>query len=134
MFSMPERLGDAHHDAADVPGRDGRWLDLAGLEARLPTRAARRRVCELDTRHARRAARRVLRDVRTALDAPQPAETPTAPQDATLAVPPANVVGGLGVVCESCRRAPATRRVMFADLVVFAVCACCAGGAVGVAA
>jgi hypothetical protein len=97
------------------PGADRAQIDapwpqvaavLADLDDEIHDLTARHRVSGLDLRRARRTARRMLRERRVELG-----------------------------VCESCRLVPAEQRVVFADLVVFAVCTPCAAGAVaGVAA
>jgi hypothetical protein len=79
---------------------------LSDLDANVRSLTVHGRVSDLDVRHARRESRRVLREHREELG-----------------------------VCQSCRQAPAVRRVVFADMVMFAVCTPCSGGAVaGVAA
>jgi hypothetical protein len=79
---------------------------LSDLDAGVRSLTGPGRGLQSEVRHARRESRRVLREHREALG-----------------------------LCESCRREPAVQRVVFTDLIMFAVCAGCAGGAVaGVAA
>jgi hypothetical protein len=142
MFSMPERLPGHLPRGVDLEAIEEGWPQVAATLAdvevgvRSMTAHRRRRVSSAEVRLARRAARRQARQVLRGQHTGH-RELPARPQ-------PRNVVDladhrektptGLGV-CESCRTEPATGRVTFADLVVFAVCAGCACGAVvGVAA
>lgn len=106
MFSMTDGLPDRESIEAGVSVIVGDWPQvsavLSGLDARVRSLTLHRQVSEADVRHARRESRRVLREH----------------------------TADLGL-CESCRQAPAVRRVVFADMVMFAVCNSCAGGAVG---
>jgi hypothetical protein len=85
---------------------DGDWpqvsTDLCDLDTHVRSLTARGLVSDADVRHARRQSRRILRAHATDLG-----------------------------VCESCRQAPATQRVVFTDGAMFAVCTQCAAGAVG---
>jgi hypothetical protein len=110
VFSMTDGLPDRESIEAGASVIDGGWPQvtavLSDLDDKVRSLTAHRQVSDLDVRHARRESRRVLREH----------------------------TADLGV-CESCRQAPAVRRVVFADMVMFAVCAGCAAGAVaGVAA
>jgi hypothetical protein len=108
---MTDGLPGRESIEADTNVISGDWPQvsavLSDLDASVRSLTVHGRVSDLDVRHARRESRRVLREHA------------------------AEVLG----VCESCRQAPAVRRVMFADMVMFAVCTPCSGGAVvGVAA
>jgi hypothetical protein len=110
VFSMTDGLPDRESIEAGASVIDGGWPQvsavLSDLDDKVRSLAAHGQVSDLDIRRARRESRRVLRDNRPDLG-----------------------------LCESCRKAPAVRRVSFADGVVFAVCPPCAAGAVaGVAA
>jgi hypothetical protein len=144
MFSMPERLPGHLPRGVDLEAIEEAWPQLAAtladaeIDVRSMTTYRRRRASSAEVRLARRAARRqarqVLRGQQTGCR-----ELPVRPQSRTasplvdLADRREPTSAGLGV-CESCRTEAATGRVTFADLVVFAVCAGCATGAVGVAA
>lgn len=136
MFSMPEHVPVAGPSGSGAAVVDTEWArastELAGLEARGRSLRARGRITAEDTRAARRAARRVLREHRTHLPHLQTEPAPMAP--VVLASVPAPVVP-VASTCESCRQVPAARRVVFIDGALFAVCPACASGAVaGVAA
>lgn len=110
MFSMTDDLPARIPDAADTTGTETSWPQvaavLADLDARVRSLTTTGQVSDLDVRHARRESRRLLRAV---------------PADLGL--------------CESCRQAPAVRRVVFGNGGVAVVCTPCSGGAVaGVAA
>lgn len=123
--------GEHVHEPRRSGGDDPATV-LADLDARVRSLTSTRRVTGADVRHARREARRVLRESRPA--APIPGTDSTDDVASEPASTPVAMVGsGLGV-CESCRQVPAVQRVVFADLAVFAVCTPCAAGALGVAA
>jgi hypothetical protein len=141
MFSMPERLPGHLPHGVDLEAIEEAWPQVAAtladleVDVRSMTAHRRRRVSSADVRLARRAARRQARRVlRGGHGEHLEHDRPELRGAVDLAARRADrTPSGLGV-CESCRQAPAVRRVTFADLVVFAVCASCAAGAVGVAA
>jgi hypothetical protein len=143
MFSMPERLPGHLPRGVDLEAIEEAWPQVAAtladleVDVRSMTAHRRRRVSSAEVRLARRAARREARRVLRGrhgehLDHDRPVPELRAAVD-LAAHRTDRTPSGLGV-CEACRQAPAVRRVTFADLVVFAVCASCAAGAVGVAA
>lgn len=103
----PDTMSGDHPGSAVLPLIDAEWpsvaVGLADLDSKIRALTTRHRVSALDVRRTRRAGRRLLRERLTTLP--------------------------LGL-CESCRRVPATQRVMFADLVMFATCSRCAAGAI----
>jgi hypothetical protein len=106
VFSMTDGLPDREPIEAGAHVIPGDWPQvsavLSDLDAHVRSLRLHRQVTDADVRHARRESRRVLRE-----HAPD-----------------------LGV-CESCRQTPATQRVVFADMVMVAVCTGCSAGAVG---
>ena len=140
MFSMPERLPGHLPHGVDLEAIEEAWPQVAAtladleVDVRSMTAHRRRRVSSAEVRLARRAARREARRVLRGRHLEHDRAVPELRAAGDLAARRSDRTPAGRGGCESCRQAPAVARVAFADLVVFAVCASCAAGAVGVAA